>query len=103
MTVWEMKMWQIDHTLVVKDPAINAVLFALWTIFMIAAMVGFWVGTERIKAARESGHRYWLINPRAIRAGYRAMNWKLWWLSIFIGLLAWAAFFVIAFWAAEPL
>ena len=96
-------MFQIDHTLVVKDPAINAVLFVLWTILMIAWMVGFWVSTEGIKAARKSGHRYWFINPRARLAGNRAMNWKLYWLSIFIGLLAWAAAFVIAFWAAEPL
>jgi hypothetical protein len=51
--------------LAVKNPAINALLLALWGVTMVAICVAFWTGTERIKQSRLSGHRYWLINPRA--------------------------------------
>ena len=87
---------------VIKNPVINVILIVLMLVFTGAWMVGFWVHTGRIRDARESGHRYWLINPLAILAGYRAMNWKLYLLSIFVGLLAWAAVFAIGFFAAEP-
>jgi hypothetical protein len=88
--------------LAVKNPAVNAVLLALWVVIMIAVCVGFWAGTERIKQSRLSEHRYWLINPRAILAGYRKMNWKLYFGSWIIGLLSLLAFFSIFFAAAEP-
>jgi hypothetical protein len=95
--------FHFDHAIyVIKNPVINVILIALMIVFTGAWMVGFWVHTGSIRDARESGHRYWLINPLAIFAGYRAMNWKLYLSSIFVGLLALVAVFVIGFFAAEP-
>ena len=72
-------------------------------IMLIAIMVNFWISTERIKDARLSGHRYWLINPRAILAGYRKMNWKRYFWSWTIMILCGAAFLLIFFATAEPI
>jgi ABC-type spermidine/putrescine transport system permease subunit I len=88
--------------LAVKSPAISAVLVALWLVGTVAFCVSFWARTETIKQSRLSGHRYWLINPRAIFAGYRKTNWTLYFWSLLIGLLSVAASFLIFFVAAEP-
>jgi hypothetical protein len=83
----ELQMLQTQHhLLVVKDPAIQAAILVLMAIFTIAWMVGFWVNTGVIRDARESGHRYWLINPLAMLAGYRQMNWKIYLWYMFVGL-----------------
>jgi hypothetical protein len=96
--------FDFDHiTYVVKNPAVNAILIVLMIVFTGSWMVGFWIQTGTIRDARESGHRYWLLNPRAILTGYRAMNWKLYLSSKIIGLLAFAAIFLIGFFASEPL
>ena len=91
------------HDYMIKNPVVSAVLIVLMIVFAAAWMVGFWVQTGTIRDARESGHRYWLINPRAILTGYRAMNWKLYLASVLMGLIALAAIFVIGFFASEPL
>jgi hypothetical protein len=96
--------FHFDHvTYVVKNPTVNAILIVLMIVFAGAWMLSFWIQTGTIRDARESGHRYWLLNPRAILAGYRAMNWKLYLSSIFIGLLALAAIFLIGLFGSEPL
>jgi hypothetical protein len=97
--------FHFDHiTYVVKSPAVNAILIVLMIIFTGAWMVGFWIQTGAIRDARESGHRYWLLNPLAILTGYRTMNWKPHLSSVFIGLLAaLAAIFLIGLFASEPL
>jgi hypothetical protein len=96
--------FHFDHiTYVVKNPAVNAILIVLMIVFTGAWMVGFWIQTGTIRDARESGYRYWLLNSRAILSGCRAMNWKLYLSSVFIGLLALAAIFLIGLFASEPL
>jgi|SRR5580698_7192879 hypothetical protein len=89
------------HLLVVKNPALQALLGLLLIIFTIAWMVGFWINTGAIKDARQSGYRFWLINPRAVITGYRKMNWKLYLWSMLIGGISIAAALAIHFYADE--
>jgi hypothetical protein len=77
--------------------ALEAVLFALMVLFMLAWMVAFWVQRGTIRDARQSGHRYWFVNPLAILAGYRAMNWNLYLWSMFAMFLIAAIIVVILF------
>jgi hypothetical protein len=49
------------------------VFIGLWIVATGAWMVAFWAGTERIKRARQSGYRFWAINPLATFYSYQ---WK---------------------------
>ena len=90
------------HLVVVKNPAMQVLLWVLMIIFMIAWIVNFWISTGAIRDARQSGYRYWLINPRAALAGYRKVNRKIYLWSMFVGLISIAAVFAIVFFAGEP-
>jgi hypothetical protein len=88
--------------LVISDPASRVAFLVCLVTFTIAWAVGFWIVTGAIKDARQSGHRYWLINPAARLAGYRKINWKLLGWSVAVGLMSIAAAAAIGFLAGEP-
>lgn len=92
-----------NATYVVRNPAAVAAVYVLMAIFTGAWMVGFWLYTGVIRDARASGYRFWLLDPRAMLAGLRVMKWRLYVLSMLIGLLAFAAMWLIGFFASEPL
>ena len=56
---------------------LTILLIICGVLFVLAWMVAFWIWTTSISDARASGHRYWMGNPRAILASYRARNWNL--------------------------
>jgi hypothetical protein len=73
----------------------NVLLLLLMILFVLAWMVAFWVQTGTIRDARESGHPYWMVNPRAIIAGYRAMNFWLYGAALLVGGVSALLIFVI--------
>jgi hypothetical protein len=56
---------------------IQVLLILLWVAGTALWMAGFWAATGMIKEARESGHRYWLVNPRATIASLKGRNFGL--------------------------
>jgi hypothetical protein len=96
-------MLETPHShLIINDPVSRLAFLVCWFVFTIAWAIGFWIVTGAIKNARQSGHRYWLINPLAKLAGYRKMNGKLLLWSIAVGLAAITTAIAIGFFAGEP-
>ncbi|WP_128951362.1 hypothetical protein [Bradyrhizobium guangzhouense] len=65
----------------------------IWNGFLIAVMVAAaavaaWSNDRIWKRVRESGHRYWAINPRAYLAGLRGFEMLILTAATLIGLYA---------------
>jgi hypothetical protein len=46
----------------------------VWIIVVAACMVGFWATMDMIARARDSGYRYWAVNPLATVHAFRLKN-----------------------------
>ena len=70
----------------------------IWNGFLIAVMVAaaavvFWSNDRIWKRVRESGYRYWAINPRAYLEGLRGFEILILTAATLIGLYALRALF----------
>jgi hypothetical protein len=66
----------------------EVLLLPLFILFVLSWMVGFWLCAGTIRAIRESGHRYWMINPFAVVAGFRALNFRLYLAACGVGAVS---------------
>lgn len=61
---------------------------ALIAIAVMAAVVCVWATSRMMKRARESGHRFWLINPIAALAALRGVEPLIYFAAACVVILA---------------
>jgi hypothetical protein len=64
---------------------------AYLVVFFGALAVGAWMNDRMMKRARNSGYRYWMINPRAALAAVLGFEPFVFVASIYVGVWAFSA------------
>ena len=59
--------------------------FALFAAFFAAMATGMWANSRMMKRMRESGYRYWLINPMSSFAAWRSIEFPIFILAVLVG------------------